>query len=69
MVSVTKIASMLDKAVENTAIPAPRAAATGTARFARDAGEYASRPRRLRLVHGGTTTAAAASSTTTRTEA
>jgi transposase len=65
VVSVTKIASMLEKAVENTALPAPRAAATGTARFARDAGEYASRPRRLRLVHGGTTAAAASSTTGT----
>ena len=58
VISVTKIASMLEKAVESTAIPAPRVGAAGTtARFARDAGEYASHPRRLRLVH--TTTASA----------
>lgn len=38
VVSVTKIASMMEKAIENTALPAPRAAATGTARFARAAG-------------------------------
>jgi transposase len=55
VVSVTKIASMLEKAVENTAVPAPRVA-TASARFARDAGEYAS-TRRLRLVHGGTASA------------
>ena len=58
LVSVTKIASMLEKAVENTAVPAPRAA-TASARFARDAGEYASTQRRLRLVHGGTASASA----------
>jgi hypothetical protein len=65
VVSVTKIASMLEKAVENTTLPAPRAAAASTARFARDAGEYAAGPRRLRLVHATTTAASA----TTETEA
>jgi hypothetical protein len=53
VISVTKIASMLEKAVENTAVPAPRAA-TGSARFARDASEYASTQRRLRPVDGAT---------------
>lgn len=61
VVSVTKIASMLEKAVENTpTTPAPRAAAAATARFARDAGEYASDQRRLRLVHGASSAAATA---------
>jgi hypothetical protein len=54
VVSVTKIASMLEKAVENTATPPPRTAAAASARFARDAGEYASDPRRPRLIHGAT---------------
>jgi transposase len=64
VVSVTKIASMLEKAVENTAIPKPGAAATGSARFARDAGEYASRRPRL-PAHGGTTTTTTSAATTT----
>jgi hypothetical protein len=59
VVSVTKIASMLEKAVESQAAPAPRANASATARFARDAGEYAAGQRRLRLVHGGTASASA----------
>ncbi len=45
---------MLEKAAENTAVPAPRPAAVGEARFARDPGEYATGRARLRLVHGGT---------------
>jgi transposase len=63
VVSVTKIASMLEKAVENVATPPPRAAPAGTARFARDAGEYAARPRRPRLVHGTTPAASATTGT------
>jgi transposase len=40
VISVTKIASMLAKATENTPAPLPAAAAAGTARFARDPAEY-----------------------------
>jgi transposase len=44
VVSVTKIASMLEKATENTApLPPPRPAAAAGARFARDPGEFAVR--------------------------
>ena len=39
VVNVTKIASMLEKATENTP-PPPRPAAAATARFARDPAEY-----------------------------
>jgi hypothetical protein len=39
VISVTKIASMLEKATENTPAPLP-AATAGTARFARDPAEY-----------------------------
>jgi hypothetical protein len=46
VVSVTKIASMLDKATETATMPAPRPA-PATARFARDPGEFALR--RLRV--------------------
>jgi hypothetical protein len=56
VISVTKIASMLEKAAENTPVPAPRPAAVGEARFARDPGEYATGRAHLRLVHSGTTT-------------
>jgi transposase len=62
VVSVTKIASMLEKAVENTTVPPPRTAAA-SARFARDAGEYASTQRKLGLVHGGTASASASDGT------
>ena len=51
VVNVTKIASILERATENAAIPQPRAAA-GSARFARDPGEYAAGGGRLRLVGG-----------------
>jgi hypothetical protein len=54
VISVTKIASMLEKAAENTPVPAPRPAAVGTARFARDPGEYATSRAHLRLVHSDT---------------
>jgi transposase len=60
VISVTKIASMLEKAAENTPVPAPRPAAVGEARFARDPGEYATGRAHLRLVHGGTATATVA---------
>ena len=63
VVSVTKIASMLEKAVENSTVPPPRTSATGTARFARDAGEYASGGRRPRPVHGGASAAAVSAGT------
>jgi hypothetical protein len=55
VVSVTKIASMLQRATENTPAPPPRPAATSAGRFARDPGEYATTAR-LRLVHDATTT-------------
>jgi transposase len=54
VISVTKIASMLEKAAENTPVPVPRPAAVGTARFARDPGEYATSRAHLRLVHSDT---------------
>jgi transposase len=55
VVSVTKIASMLERATEHTPTPPAPAVAT-TARFARDPGEYAPTQPRLRLVGatGGT---------------
>jgi hypothetical protein len=60
VVSVTKIASMLERATENTPAPPPRAAqALPAARFARDAAEYRpaeygpARPVQLTLLEGG----------------
>jgi transposase len=53
VVNVTKIASMLEKATENTPLP-PRPAAAATARFARDPAEY--RPVQLTLIEGGEVT-------------
>jgi len=50
VVNVTKIASMLEKATENTPLP-PRPAAAASARFARDPAEY--RPVQLTLIPGG----------------
>jgi hypothetical protein len=50
VVSVTKIASMLERATEKTPGPPPRPAALAAARFARDPGEYATSRARLRLV-------------------
>jgi transposase len=50
VVNVTKIASMLEKATENTP-PPPRPAVAATARFARDPAEY--RPVQLTLITGG----------------
>ena len=50
VVNVTKIASMLEKATENTP-PPPRPAAAAAARFARDPAEY--RATQLTLIPGG----------------
>jgi transposase len=64
VVNVSKIASMLARATEATAIPHPRTG-TGTARFARDPGEYAVARRRLRLVGGHGDPAETGAATTT----
>lgn len=59
VISVAKIASMLEQATENTALPAPRAAQSASARFARDAAEYRpTRPIQLTLIDGGEEVAA-----------
>jgi hypothetical protein len=55
VVNVTKIASMLEKATENTP-PPPRPAAAATTRFARDPAEYAPRATQLTLIEGGEVT-------------
>lgn len=52
VVSVTKIASMLEKATENTPALQPKAAAAASARFARDPAEFNPRPVQLALVDG-----------------
>jgi transposase len=52
VVSVTKIASMLEKGTENTP-PPPRPAAAATARFARDPAEYRPAGTQLTLIEGG----------------
>jgi transposase len=52
VVNVTKIASMLEKATENTP-PPPAPAAAATARFARDPAEYRPRGTQLTLLPGG----------------
>jgi transposase len=54
VVSVTKIASMLERGTANTPAPSPRPAAAAATRFARDPGEYATARARLRLVHPAT---------------
>ena len=51
VVSVTKIASMLERGTAGAPAPAPRPAAATATRFARDPGEYATGRNRLRLVH------------------
>ena len=51
VISVTKIASMLERGTATTATPALRPAAAAATRFARDPGEYATGHARLRLVH------------------
>ncbi len=48
VVSVTKIASLLEKATENTPLPSVPAATAVTARFARNPAEY--RPVQLALI-------------------
>jgi transposase len=53
VVNVTKIASMLEKAAENTP-PPPRPPVAATARFARDPAEY--RPVQLTFIEGGEVT-------------
>ena len=53
VVNVTKIASMFEKATENTP-PPPRPAVAATTRFARDPAEY--RPVQLTLIPGGEAT-------------
>jgi hypothetical protein len=50
VVSVTKIASMLERGTENSPAPPARPAAAARARFARDPGEYATSRAHLRLV-------------------
>jgi transposase len=50
VINVTKVASMLEKATENTP-PPPRPAGAATARFARDPAEY--RATQLTLIPGG----------------
>jgi transposase len=50
VVSVTKIASMLERGTENSPAPPARPAAAALARFARDPGEYATSRAHLRLV-------------------
>ena len=52
VVNVTKIASMLEKATENTT-PPPRRVVAAAARFARDPAEYRPRNIQLTLLDGG----------------
>ena len=59
VVSVAKIASMLEKACEREQPVLPAAAGASTGRFARDPGEYATRARaQLTLIPGGTSSPA-----------
>jgi len=51
VISVTKIASMLDRATIHDPAPPPRPIATAAGRFVRDPGEYATSRARLRLVN------------------
>ncbi len=54
VVSVTKIASMLERATENTPPALPAAAGSPTGRFAREPGEYQLRGGTgLTLIRGG----------------
>jgi transposase len=55
VVSVTKIASMLERGTAGTPTPPARPAAAAATRFARDPGEYATARGQLRLVHPTTT--------------
>jgi len=54
VVSVTKIASMLERGTAATPTPTARPAAATVTRFARDPGEYATARGQLRLVHSST---------------
>ena len=53
VVSVTKIASMLEQASENTPPPLPPPVASGAARFARDPSEFTPHRPTLTLLNGG----------------
>ena len=53
VLNVTKIASMLEAAVENTPAPRPPPVAAGTARFARDPAEFVPHRPALTLITGG----------------
>jgi hypothetical protein len=55
VVAVGKIASMLERAAENSPAAAPRPSAVGPARYARDPAEYATRRAHLPVVHDSTT--------------
>jgi transposase len=55
VINVTKIASMLEAAVENTPTPLPPPVAAGAARFARDPAEFAPHRPALTLITGGET--------------
>jgi hypothetical protein len=53
VVSVTKIASMLEQASENTPPPLPPPVSNGAARFARDPAEFTPHRPALTLINGG----------------
>ena len=53
VISVSKIASMLDKAAETAAVARPRPVPAGAARFARDPAEYATGRAHPPVVHTG----------------
>jgi hypothetical protein len=55
VINVTKIASMLEAAAENTPTPLPPPVALGAARFARDPAEFAPHRPALTLITGGET--------------
>lgn len=52
VVSVTKIASMLEQASENTPAPLPPPVAASTTRFARDPAEFNPKPPTSTLTNG-----------------
>ncbi|MGH3610765.1 MAG: Mu transposase domain-containing protein, partial [Pseudonocardiaceae bacterium] len=53
VINVTKIASMLERATENTPTPPPQAAPASAARFARDPAEFTPHRPALTLITGG----------------
>jgi transposase len=55
VLNVTKIASMLERASENTPPPPPPPLAPSAARFARDPAEFTGHPPALTLINGGET--------------